>query len=534
MLRQPPRRSSAAPQRRTQISRPTTAAAAAPLVTYPKADPWMCEPSSSDNIDFVVIHVHDETNRLSKDFYCNRNVLLREMRYFRSYISELGMERDEFDISVHCDASVFLWLVEYVHAPLRSAHPPQLDTLMAVSALISADFLQMVNVVPEVLNFVHEHVTEIIRLPINLDCIRRPLVQKLSVLFTEHTLLVIKDKKEKLLPSLLMYKLKEMFQHKATALFRCRFCGTLFTHSHPLTDTCSGAPQEVDHHGRLEGHHVPDTSWQLAPYMMLLRRLHLSWQQIFWRLWTLSSTDQCSRCHNDFVFSRTVGYCCCGDDKDDVHENHVPRNRSKRDLLSLVLERYPDTQIPVNHSSNNDLIMNSNNIININNSISTIATDVVPMTTDEATRKWGSLQSGGAHRNNNPPRSASAAAISAANLLRRKRTPKIDVVRESDATRMKELHRRLSRHRSDVVDTFLPAAQVVNPFVVIGTATTAKNNNNNNNNNLNNHNTNNNNKNASVSSSTVSGSSPICSSRGKQALIRHRRASASGLAELRK
>jgi hypothetical protein len=86
----------------------------------------------------IIIHVCDEARGVNRDFPCSRATLLREMRYFRTYLtSPLG---EEVDISVHCDVHIFEWLVQYMENPTL---PPKLDTASVVSILISSEFLEM-------------------------------------------------------------------------------------------------------------------------------------------------------------------------------------------------------------------------------------------------------------------------------------------------------------------------------------------------------------------------------------------------------
>jgi Domain of unknown function (DUF3342) len=59
------------------------------------------------------------------------------MKYFEKYLAD-QKSLDEIDISVHCDISIFEWLMNYVHS-----RNPVLDVKLAVSILISSDFLQM-------------------------------------------------------------------------------------------------------------------------------------------------------------------------------------------------------------------------------------------------------------------------------------------------------------------------------------------------------------------------------------------------------
>lgn len=45
---------------------------------------------------------------------CTRDVLVREMQYFSSYLSSPESHQwEEVDISVHCDVAVFEWLMRY-------------------------------------------------------------------------------------------------------------------------------------------------------------------------------------------------------------------------------------------------------------------------------------------------------------------------------------------------------------------------------------------------------------------------------------
>ena len=78
---------------------------------------------------------------MSRDFACDRVVLLREMRYFRSYLGG-GDACEDIDISVHCDVHIFEWLVQWIHSPNK---PPPLDASSVVSILISSELLEMAN-----------------------------------------------------------------------------------------------------------------------------------------------------------------------------------------------------------------------------------------------------------------------------------------------------------------------------------------------------------------------------------------------------
>lgn len=55
-----------------------------------------------------------------------------------------------------------------------------LQVPLAVSILISSDFLQMQRLVAECLGFVGEHLTEIVKLPIDLSCLSDKMVLQLA------------------------------------------------------------------------------------------------------------------------------------------------------------------------------------------------------------------------------------------------------------------------------------------------------------------------------------------------------------------
>ena len=412
----------------THISKLQSAVATTP--SFPKTDPWMCD-LSSDSSSFVVIHVHDENNKISKDFYCKRSVLLREMRYFRCYVSEMGNDQDEYDISVHCDSTVFQWLVEYVHAPMRNLPTPILDNVMVVSALISADFLQMTSVVPDILQFVHNHVSEIVRLPISLDCIRRPLLEKLAACFTPESLLMMRDRKDKLSSSLHLYKLKTLLSAKKS-LLRCRYCGKLYSTEAPGT-LCLAAPQIVDYRGTLQGLHSPDPSWQVTTYVMHMHRLGVPWCQIYWRMWALVNYDTCGLCQKPFAYAHLNTGCV----EAGPHVLSKVQHSAEKEFIKHVIEKHPDTQVP----SNRDCV----NIVTNN-------CDAVPVLPAETIELRKEQQQPAV----TPVTSSSSSSLRGPPPPHRT-APRVDLIRENDGIRMLDLLRRFERSRDDCVDTFLQA-----------------------------------------------------------------------------
>ena len=122
----------------------------------------------------MLIHVCDEAKKRTQDFRCDKTLLLSSMKYFEKYLSD-EQTLDDIDISVHCDISIFDWLMKYVHG-LK----PDMEVKTAVSILISSDFLQMAGLVEESLIYVADNLQDIILLPIDMNCMSSGLVKRLA------------------------------------------------------------------------------------------------------------------------------------------------------------------------------------------------------------------------------------------------------------------------------------------------------------------------------------------------------------------
>lgn len=66
------------------------------------------------NKELITIHVFDENRKVNKDFKCQRDLLVKYMKYFEVYLTE-ATSVDDIDISVHCDIKIFEWLIRYLH-----------------------------------------------------------------------------------------------------------------------------------------------------------------------------------------------------------------------------------------------------------------------------------------------------------------------------------------------------------------------------------------------------------------------------------
>ena len=97
-----------------------------------------------------MIRVKDEARSTSQDFRCDKMLLLQGMKYFEKHLAKHDADDlEDIDIAVHCDITIFDWLMKYVHG----LEPP-MELKTAVSILISAEFLQMDDLVEESLTFV--------------------------------------------------------------------------------------------------------------------------------------------------------------------------------------------------------------------------------------------------------------------------------------------------------------------------------------------------------------------------------------------
>ena len=129
--------------------------------------------------DVVIIHVCDESQQISRDFCCKRDILIQHMKYFQKFLTENDHGYDDIDISVHCDVEIFEWLMTYIHEP---NNPPKIDKSMIVSILISSDFLMMDGLVEHCILQMVQNLNDIVKLPIDLSCISEKLINRMASL----------------------------------------------------------------------------------------------------------------------------------------------------------------------------------------------------------------------------------------------------------------------------------------------------------------------------------------------------------------
>ena len=103
-----------------------------------------------------------------------------------------------------------------------------------VSILISSHFLEMSRLVDECLVFLHNRFNAIVKLPIDLNCVNKVLLERLAALFKDKELEHLKDRKDKLLSKIYMKRLEFMFRNPDNMLY-----DTCKQHLPILTTRCS-------------------------------------------------------------------------------------------------------------------------------------------------------------------------------------------------------------------------------------------------------------------------------------------------------
>lgn len=157
--------------------------------------------------EVVQIQVYDESRKATKMFSCNKRLINRYMKYFSSFLEDFT-ETKEIDITVYCDIKIFEWLISYVNqreklirngklVGFASKHivyrkrseeekknekasesygQPVLDLKNVISVLISSEFLSIQELVQESISYVISNLHDIVRLPIDMNCLSDSLV----------------------------------------------------------------------------------------------------------------------------------------------------------------------------------------------------------------------------------------------------------------------------------------------------------------------------------------------------------------------
>lgn len=310
-------------QHETKLERESPSAAVKSL------PPSSASSGSTDLGPTMVIHVCDEAKNLKQDFYCQRDVLVKEMRYFAEYLSADAQRWEDVDISVHCDVQIFDWLMKFVkRATAESENVPKLEPANVISILISSDFLKMDALVQACIEFCHKNMSAILATPCNMNCINDSLVARIAEMFSLAEAEDIKDRKDKFKSKIFAKKLEKLFElprrnnaagggdsimrpaagESAATLYKCKGCGRLLTESIDKKIKCSPSRMLVNRSGGVIYCHEKDPAWDVNDYLISVKNEVKTWHAVFWHVWGLINVLTCTRCEEVFQCS-DLGNC---------------------------------------------------------------------------------------------------------------------------------------------------------------------------------------------------------------------------------
>eukprot|EP00644_Phytophthora_capsici_P008083 jgi/Phyca11/59797/gw1.58.183.1 len=200
----------------------------------------------------VVIHVFDELRKTSKEFTCQRDVLLNKMKYFQAYLNETN-EHDEIDISVHCDVEIFELLMEYMHQHDREWRP-RITLENIASILVSSEFLQIEELVEECVTFISGRLQDFLLLRVDFGCLSDVTIAKIASNSSPEQLQALHDPKDKILSKLQRKKVEalvKVLQQGGCSLQLCKNCELLFIRSDRERLGCQKGKLQVGVHGEL-------------------------------------------------------------------------------------------------------------------------------------------------------------------------------------------------------------------------------------------------------------------------------------------
>jgi len=271
-----------------------------PSSAYPNQDDEIVNQEENKHDEKIVIHVCDENRKINKDFFCEKDLLLSHMKYFENLKYE-NPNLEELDISVHCDIKIFEWLMTYLHDPIGQI--ANMEVSSAISILISAEYLQMAELVEECISFIHKQFASVMKLQIDMNCLSTKVLKKLAQMTDITELDEMKERKDKAISKLYMKKLEILFEDENNILHRCVYCNQLFTSAQKEWMLCSKAKLFIDFHGSVIAEHVADRGWDINKFIHYLRQQALSWKEIYWKMWSRLTVFNCSVCDSNFVGS---------------------------------------------------------------------------------------------------------------------------------------------------------------------------------------------------------------------------------------
>jgi hypothetical protein len=244
----------------------------------------------------ITIHVCDENRKVNKDFKCAKSLLVSQMKFFELHLSGSGSFED-IDISVHCDVGVFESLMLFLNSGTSEYI---LEVSNVISILISSEYLQMERLVDDCLQFIVNHINEVVNLSIDMACISPKLMRKLASLIDVQKLDEISDRRDKLLSRIYTNKVEAMMDDETNHLSRCIYCDRLFAESQRSVAVCEKADIFIDFHGNVLAEHLADCNWDFKKFVSYLNSQGLGSREIYWKIWSRLIMFDCVDCGECF------------------------------------------------------------------------------------------------------------------------------------------------------------------------------------------------------------------------------------------
>jgi len=297
-----------------------------------------------------MIHVIDDSKNEKRDFTFSRSLLVKYMKYFDRCLKKIS-DNDEIDISIHCDAVIFEWLLNYIFAmeeyekkhaeqdkfnravgnsvnnnwvarkddgekkndfansAIMQYGGPKLDIKNAVTILIPAEFLKIDRLVRECLDFIGEHIEEISRVQVDMSCINTNIIREMAKKVSLDRLDILKERKDKIVSRLFMKKLELLLEKEKNYLHKCAYCNKLFTKKQRKVLTCRKGTNFIDSNGQMRAKHVIDRNWDLKKFVTFVRETYrISWKEIYWKVWSYLHLIKCDRCQEFYPIAE-MGVC---------------------------------------------------------------------------------------------------------------------------------------------------------------------------------------------------------------------------------
>ncbi|XP_012153802.2 uncharacterized protein LOC100881591 isoform X2 [Megachile rotundata] len=291
----------------------------------------------------VEIHVCDEEKNIKKNFHCPQKLLIQKMRYFADVTA--GQKLEEIDISVHCDITIFDWLMRWVKKDIiKKSEWPVLETGNVIPIMVSASFLQMEPLLENCLQYCHDNMSDVLKTSMVLPSLDDNLLTRLVEHFTNEEVEGLRDKKDKIQSKLfckLIISLAEVMPDNKkghysslATLFKCIKCGKCIIQSVSNYVPCIPNMMKIDSHGNIYSNHVRDLTWTLNDYIVTLRTELRSWRKVYWRLWGDCHFLFCTQCDIYFPIHQ-FDWCCYHAELPQFFINEQQRS------IPFPLGRYP-------------------------------------------------------------------------------------------------------------------------------------------------------------------------------------------------